>query len=74
MTPIRPGPAPLPQTSAARPSVDARAAFFQAALGKAEAPLAATPAAAAPAPAPVQVTQAEPEKFRRPGSLLDIRV
>jgi hypothetical protein len=57
----------------------AQRAFFEAALGKASAPVAS--AASPPPPqahAPVQrtpdATAAKPEKILRPGSLLDIRV
>ncbi len=89
MTPIRPNayavqppanPAPNQVSDAAR--VAAQRAFFDAAMGRANAP-AAKPAAAAftPPPAPVQRAQIMPDpaaeppaKVLRPGSLLDIRV
>lgn len=93
MTPIRPNAYPVqtpanPAADAAR--VAAQRAFFDAAMGRANAPapttaVASPPAAqafaAARAPAPVQRPQILPDpnapaptKIPRPGSLLDIRV
>ena len=89
MTPIRPSaypvqPAANPAADAAR--TQAQRAFFDQALGRANAPTRAPAAPAfttapAPAPAPVQRAQilpdpaaAAPAKLLRPGSLLDIRV
>ena len=97
MTPIRPNaysvqppanPAPNGAGDAAR--VAAQRAFFDAAMGRANAPAASAPSAATPAaqafaaaraPAPVQRAQILPDptapapaKVLRPGSLLDIRV
>jgi hypothetical protein len=74
---IRPQfPQSLPPT--AKPAVDnARAAFFQAALGKAQA---VAPVQPRPIPVneqPIPRAAAEPEPpaaYRRPGSLLDIKV
>jgi len=77
MTPIRPGPGlPVPLAPAA-PATDARAAFFQAALARTQAP---TALATAPLPAvaetsrPLPRTSAPGGPDMRPGSLLDIRV
>ncbi|MBS0359736.1 MAG: hypothetical protein JSR98_00030 [Proteobacteria bacterium] len=91
MTPIRPNAFPTqpPQTAAAQGADAARAAaqraFFDAAMGRANAPAASaapqapafTPTAAAAAPAqirPAQTPAEAPSKILRPGSLLDIRV
>jgi hypothetical protein len=59
----------------------AQRAFFNAALGKAAAPVAASPAAptaaprAAPAVAPTQTADASPPvRYARPGSRVDIKV
>jgi hypothetical protein len=80
-TPPSASPAPRGATS------NARAAFFQAALGQAGAPAAGVQAQAAVRPAetprpvaqarPVQTPTAQaapPERILRPGSLLDIKV
>ncbi len=92
MQPIRPSAYPVqtpanPAADAAR--VAAQRAFFDAAMGRANAPAASAPAASPPAaqafaaaraPAPVQrqivpdPTAPAPAKVLRPGSLLDIRV
>ena len=89
MTPIRPNAFPTqpPQTAAAQGADAARAAaqraFFDAAMGRANAPAAPaapqtasfTPAAAAPPQIrPAQTPTEAPSKTLRPGSLLDIRV
>jgi hypothetical protein len=83
VTPIRPQ---LPPTtpSAPRPGNDARAAFFQAVKGSAPAQAAAAPAAVQarpqlPIPATTRVEAkaepaAQPQRYLRPGSLLDIKV
>jgi hypothetical protein len=82
-SPIRPG--FNPSVAPAAPRVNARAAFFQAAVDQAAAPAApARPAAvreavrpAAPAPVAAAAPPAPsspPERLLRPGSLLDIRV
>lgn len=79
-----------PGTAQPRPVSDARVAaqraFFQAALGKVEAPQAARPIAptqtarAAPQPPPYRaqsdpvVIPAKPDRIVRPGSLVDIKV
>jgi hypothetical protein len=80
VNPIRPPFAPTVPT--ARPVADARAAFFQAVRGA----QAATPAAptqqqarqALPTPAvtPVQsqASPAQPQRYLRPGSIVDIKV
>jgi hypothetical protein len=93
VTPIRPSAYPVQQP--ANPAADAarvaaQRAFFDAAMGRANAPAASAPSssppaaqalAAARAPAPVQRAQIVPDpnapapaKVLRPGSLLDIRV
>lgn len=78
MTPIRPNTGQLPQPAAPRSVAEARAAFFQAMLS---AP-AAVPAVRVQTPAvaetPVRVrpepAAADATTYRRPGSLLDIKV
>ena len=81
MTPIRPNlPSQLPGAAPSNTAASARAAFFQAMNGAAQAtPVApAAPvqrmvsAAVAPVQAPAQ--QPDPARPLRPGSLLDIRV
>ncbi|WP_333591744.1 hypothetical protein [Brevundimonas sp.] len=72
MTAVRPDLPLTPPTAAPAPAgvKAAQAAFFRAALDRAQAPVtapAATPNAAATA-------QAEPRREQRPGALLDIRV
>ena len=74
---IRPQlPQPLPPT--AKPAVDnARAAFFQAALGKTQAvaPIQPRPIPVKEQPIPRAAAQPDAaEAYRRPGSLLDIKV
>jgi hypothetical protein len=71
MTAVRPDLPLTPPTAAPAPAgvKAAQAAFFRAALDRAQAP-AATPVTA-PAAA---TTQAEPRREQRPGALLDIRV
>ena len=79
---IAPGPTPVQPSRNVR---QAQAAFFQAALGKAQG--AAAPEVAAPVAAPVAATRAapvrdtapvasaaEPRSTYRPGSLLDIKI
>lgn len=90
MADIRPASSGLPQQAApARPASEARTAaqraFFQQALGQAAAP-AATPVTAPAAPVRSQTTVAPtrvvetpvqgeaPQRYMRPGSLLDIKV
>jgi hypothetical protein len=88
MTAIRPQPFPPtpPAAGAARADqakLEAQRAFFQAALGKASAPVSpavTTAATATPTPAPATLSRIpdagaeKPQKILRPGSLLDIRV
>jgi len=74
--------APLRPASGAR--ADAQRAFFQQALGQTQAQPAATPVVAAKpqaqTPAPVvtrvveQPIEGQPQRYLRPGSLLDIKV
>lgn len=68
MTAVRPDlpMTPLPAAPVAAGVKAAQAAFFRAALDRAQAP-AATPNAPA-------TTEAEPRREQRPGALLDIRV
>lgn len=80
MNPIRPQ--LPPSTPSVRPTADARAAFFQAVRGA----QATTPTASAqaqtrqtlptPAVTPVkaQVDPAQPQRYLRPGSIVDIKV
>lgn len=86
MTPVRPPftpPTPQPQGGARAdaPRANAQRAFFQAAMGQAQAPArpAAPPTEAAPSAAPttqrIPDPRAEPPtRILRPGSLLDIKV
>ena len=81
MTPVRPNPLPNASASGAqRPDVArnaAQKAFFQAAMGQAQAPAAAPQEASAPRPVhrvPTNLPADPPERILRPGSLLDIRV
>lgn len=78
MNPIRPQ---LPPTTpAARPSADARAAFFQSVKAAASTPpvQAAAPRVSLPTPAAAsanaQAETAQPQRYLRPGSLIDIKV
>lgn len=68
MTAVRPDPPLTPVTAAPAPAgvKAAQAAFFRAALDRAQAPAAT--------PNPTTTTQAEPRREQRPGALLDIRV
>lgn len=86
MADIRPSSGPtFPTTSPARPAepagrTAAQRAFFEAALGKAQATDAPLPAVQAqPAASPVRAERVievneQPTRFMRPGSLLDIKV
>jgi len=76
LNPIRPN-LPSAQPTPARPAAEARAAqraFFEAALGKAEA--VAAPRAQIPAVkiTPIQTDAPAPQRILRPGSLIDIKV
>ena len=74
---IAPQPASQPP---AGPRAAAQAAFFQAALGKVEAPQPAASAAAPPSETVQSLREtrveqpADPDRGYRPGSLLDIRI
>ena len=87
--PIRPSPVPLPAaTGQVREGAGARAAqraFFEAALGKVEAPAATAPVRAAvatpPRPQPqapqvnrIAIPDEPPTRLMRPGSFVDIKV
>lgn len=90
MTSIRPSPAPLQPTagSAVGTAADtaklaAQKAFFEIAMGRAQAPQAAAASAPSVAPAAAAQATAAParagevaahERYKRPGSILDIRV
>ena len=82
MTPVRPTNLPQPAAPNARaqsPASAGQRAFFEAALGKAQAPaVQARPAPPAVYAQPVQripePAAEPPQKILRPGSLLDIRV
>ncbi|MFN9847201.1 MAG: hypothetical protein ACK56C_02395 [Alphaproteobacteria bacterium] len=78
LNPIRPGslpPAPPATTAPDNARMAQARAFFAAAMGQPAAP--ATSAAAPPVPtvaAPSASTPDAPQKYLRPGSLIDIRV
>lgn len=90
VTPVRPSLTPPAGQTAGTPRTTAQRAFFDAAMGRAAAPVAtaAPQAAAQPMPAapaaplrpPVQASAnatpetGEPVRYRRPGSILDIKV
>lgn len=82
MNPIRPSISPpVPGQAAQRPDaarLDAQRAFFEMAMGRATAPVAAVATAPTAVAAPVQrlaqPSAEAPAKILRPGSLLDIRV
>lgn len=65
-TPAAPGPA--------RDVSAAQRAFFRAALGQAAEPAAPEPQPIPQAAQPAAAPKAEPERFSRPGSIVDIRV
>lgn len=74
LPPLRnaPVPAAAPQAQPPRDVRAAQRAFFEAALGRAGAP--EPKAAKAEPPAPVDVSKVEPQRYARPGSILDIKV
>ena len=80
MSTIRPQPPQLPAIPPRSAPGGARAAFFQAALTGAAAPAATVSTTAKPQPpviAPVRVdarVEPQPQRYLRPGSLVDIKV
>lgn len=75
LPPLRNAPVPT-AAPPVRQTGDLRAAqkaFFEAALGRAGGPESTAKPSAEP-PAPVDVSRVEPQRFARPGSLLDIKV